>query len=57
MFSQNFGVRNEAKSSKKKRNLIEKQKAHEKIGQLDPGNVSNQIGQHNKFGKHTIGCL
>jgi hypothetical protein len=23
------------------------------LGTLDPGNVSNQIGQHKKFGKHT----
>jgi hypothetical protein len=39
----------------KRGNLIEKQKAHEKIGKLwklDPGNVSNQSGQHKKFGKH-----
>jgi hypothetical protein len=38
---------------KKGGNLIEKHKAHEKIGQLDLGNVSNQIRQHKKFGKHT----
>jgi hypothetical protein len=41
---------------KKRGNFIEKQRSHEKVGQLlklDPGNVSNQIGQHKKFGKHT----
>jgi hypothetical protein len=52
---QNVAKRSEKRpiDVKKRGNLIEKQKAHEKIGQLDLGNVSNQIRQHIKFGKHT----